>query len=198
MNVLREEQLFANNKKCAFCTDHVVFLGFVMSVKEVQVDGQKIKVIQEWPTPKNVSEVRNFHGLTSFYRRFVRDFSTLVTPLGKVVKKHVRFKWKEKQEQVFVALKHRLTNVPILASPNFTKSFEIECDAFNVGIWAILIQEGHPIAYFSEKLNGVALNYSTYDKELYALVHALQTWQHYLLPKEFVIHSDHESIKYLK
>jgi len=60
------------------------------------------------------------------------------------------------------------------------------------------MQEGHPIAYFSEKLNGVVLNYSTYDKELYALVRALQTWQHYLLPKQFVIHSDHESLKHLK
>jgi len=78
------------------------------------------------------------------------------------------------------------------------KSFEIECDSSNVGIGAVLILEGHPIAYFSEKMNGVALNYSTYDKELYALVCALQTWQHYLLPKEFVIHSDHESLEYLK
>jgi len=60
------------------------------------------------------------------------------------------------------------------------------------------MQEGHPIAYFSEKLNGVALNYPTYAKEFYALVRALQTWQHYLLPKEFMIHSDHESLKYLK
>ena len=67
-----------------------------------------------------------------------------------------------------------------------------------MGIGAVLMQEGHPIAYFSEKLNGAALNYPTYDKELYALVRSLKTWQHYLLPKEFVIHSDHESLKYLK
>jgi len=103
-----------------------------------------------------------------------------------------------RKKRAFVSLKHRLTNALILVVPNFTKSFEIECDASNLGTEVVLIQEGHPVAYFSEKLNGVALNYPTYDKELYVLVRALQTWQHYLLSKEFVIHSDHESLKYLK
>ncbi|XP_028223356.1 uncharacterized protein LOC114404708 [Glycine soja] len=118
----------------------------------VRVDVEKVKAIQEWPTPKTVSEVRGFHGLASFYRRFVKDFSTLAAPLTEVVKKNVGFKWGKKQEEAFAALKHRLTNAPILAMPNFAKSFEIECDASI----------------------------------------------HYLLPKEFVIHSDHESLKYLK
>lgn len=198
LSMLRKEQLFANLEKCTFCTDHVVFLGFVVSSKGVQVDEEKIKAIQEWPTPKSVGDVRSFHGLASFYRRFVKDFSTLAAPLNEVVKKNVGFHWGKNQEEAFAALKHKLTHAPILALPNFAKSFELECDASNVGIGAVLLQEGHPIAYFSEKLSGAALNYSTYDKELYALVRALKTWQHYLLPKEFVIHSDHESLKYLK
>jgi len=103
-----------------------------------------------------------------------------------------------KQEHAFTALKEKLMHAPILALLNFDKSFEIECDASEVGIGAVLMQEGHPIAYFSEKLNEVVLNYSTYDKELYTLVRALQNWQHYLLPKQFFIHSDHESLKHLK
>jgi hypothetical protein len=87
---------------------------------------------------------------------------------------------------------------PLFALPDFSKTFEIECVATGIGIGAVLMQEKQLIAYFSEKLNAAALNYPTYDKELYALVRALETWQHYLWPKEFVIHTDHESLKHLK
>lgn len=156
-------------KNVFFCKDHVVFLGFVVSSKGVQVDKEKVKAIQEWPAPRSVTEVRSFH------RRFVKDFSTLEAPLNEVIKKNVVLKWGKKQEEAFNALKQKLTNAPILALPNFSKSFEIECDASNVGIGAVLLQEGHLIAYFSQKLSGPTLNYSTYDKELYALVRALKT-----------------------
>jgi len=136
--------------------------------------------------------------LASFYRRFVPNFSTSDSPLNELVKKDVSFNWGEKQESAFQQLKKKLTNVPILALPNFSKTFELECDTSCVGIGVVLLQGGHTIAYFSEKLNGASLNYPIYDKELYALIRALQTWEHYLLSKEFVIHSDHESLKYLK
>jgi len=164
----------------------------------VHVDQTKVVAIQHWPTPTNVNDVRSFHGLASFYRRFVKDFGTIVAPLIDILKKDVVFMWGKEQQKAFKILKERLTNAPILALPNFTKTFEIECDASSIGFGVVLLQEGHPIAYFSEKLKGSHLSYSTYDKELYALVRALYTWTHYLFPKEFVIHSDHESLKYLK
>ena len=85
----------------------------------------------------------------------------------------------------------------VLTLPDFTKTFKIECDASRVGIGAVLMQEKRSIAFFSEKLNGARLNYSIYDKEFYALIQALEVWQHYLVPKEFVIHTDHESLKYI-
>ena len=118
-------------------------------------------------------------------------------PLTEVIKKHGEFWWGPEQDLAFTQLKQRLTQAPVLALPDFSKKFEIECDASGVGIGAVLMQEGRPIAYFSEKLSGAALNYTTYDKELYALVRALRTWQHYLWAKEFVIHTDHESLKHL-
>ncbi|KAH9698045.1 hypothetical protein KPL71_023856 [Citrus sinensis] len=142
--------------------------------------------------------VRSFHGLASFYRRFVKDFSTLVAPLTEIVKKHVGFKWASEQKWAFNIIKEKLVSVPLLTLPNFAKTFEIECDASGIGIGAVLMQEGRPLAYFSEKLSGAALNYPTYDKEMYALMRALETWQHDLLPKEFVIHTNDESLKHLK
>ena len=80
-DVLRKERLFANLKKYSFCISKLIFLGFVVSVQGIKVDEEKIKAIKEWPTPKSVGEVHSFHGLASFYRRFVRDFSTITTPL---------------------------------------------------------------------------------------------------------------------
>uniref|UniRef100_A0A2N9HZ02 RNA-directed DNA polymerase n=1 Tax=Fagus sylvatica TaxID=28930 RepID=A0A2N9HZ02_FAGSY len=198
LDVLRKERLFANLKKCTFYTDKLVFLGFVVSAQGIQVDEEKVRAIQDWPSPTSVGNVRSFHGLASFYRRFVKDFSSLAAPLTEVIKKNVGFRWGEEQEKAFQLIKEKLTNAPLLSLPNFSKTFEIECDASGVGIGAVLMQEGRPIAYFSEKLSGAALNYPTYDKELYALVRALETWQHYLWPKEFVIHTDHESLKHLK
>ncbi|XP_060183112.1 uncharacterized protein LOC132613073 [Lycium barbarum] len=196
--VLRKEKLYANLKKCAFCVERVVFLGFVVSASGIEADESEVEAIRDWPTSSSVTQVRSFHGLASFYRRFVKDFSTIAAPLTELIKKEQPFVWEESQERAFKELKHRLSSAPLLQLPHFSKTFEIECDASGVGIDGVLMQEGKPIAYFSEKLKGAALNYSTYDKELFALVRALAYWQHYLWPKEFVIRSDHESLKHLR
>ncbi|OMO51716.1 Tetratricopeptide-like helical [Corchorus capsularis] len=132
----------------------------------IEVDEEKIKAIKEWLTPTNVGQVRSFHGLAGFCRRFVKDFSTLTAPITSVMKKNAPFKWGKEQQEAFETLKEKLTNAPWLVLLNFNNTFEIECDASGVGIGAVLI--------------------------------TLQTWQHYLSPKEFVIHMDHESLKYLR
>jgi hypothetical protein len=197
-NALRDARLFGNIDKCTFYTDRVSFLGYVVTPQGIEVDQAKVEAIQSWPVPTTVTQVRSFLRLAGFYRRFVKDFSTIAGPLHELTKKGAPFTWGKAQEVAFETLKDRLTHTPLLQLPDFNKTFELECDASGIGLGGVLLQEGKPIAYFSEKLNGASLNYSTYDKELYALVRTLETWQHYLWPKEFVIHSDHESLKHIR
>ena len=118
--------------------------------------------------------------------------------MTEIVKKAVSFKWGEEQENAFSLLKSKLISTPLISVPDFNKAFKIECDASGIGIGAVLMQEKWPITYFSEKLNGATLNYPTYDKELYAVMRALETWQHYLWPREFIIHTNYQSLKHLK
>ncbi|KAK1648955.1 hypothetical protein QYE76_066760 [Lolium multiflorum] len=174
LQVLRDNQLYGNLEKCTFCKDKVIFLGYVVSQHGVEVDESKIEAIQNWPTPMNVSQVRSFHGLAGFYRRFVPNFSTIAAPLNDLTKKGVVFEWGAAQDHAFDELKRLLTSAPLLALPDFNKQFEIECDASGIGIGGVLMQEGRPIAYFSEKLSGAKLNYPIYDKELYALIRVLE------------------------
>jgi len=138
--VLRDNSLFANIDKCTFCVDSVVFLGFIVNKNGVHVDLEKIKAIQEWSTLQNVGDLRSFHGLANLYKRFVPNFSSLASPLNELVKKDTQFCWTEKQDQAFKRLKAQLTNAPILALPNFAKTFELECDASGVGIGVVLLQ----------------------------------------------------------
>ena len=93
LDVLRKERLFSYLKKCTFCTDRLVFLGFSISAQGIHVDEEKVRAIQEWPSPTSVSKVRCFHGIASFYRWFVKDFSSIAAPITEVIKKDVGFKW---------------------------------------------------------------------------------------------------------
>jgi hypothetical protein len=129
------------------------------------VDEVKIQAIKNWLIPATLTQLWSFLGLVGFYRRFVRDFSTTAAPLNDLTKKGVSFRWGATQDQAFHTLIDKLTHAP-LQLLDFGKTFELECNASGIGIGGMLLQEGKPMAYFSEKMSGPSLNCSTYDKKI--------------------------------
>jgi hypothetical protein len=140
--------------------------------------------------------VGSFHGLTSFYRKFIRNFSGINAEMMDTVKKrHNSFKWTEEAERSFNILKEKITEQPIMVLPDFRKTFQVRCDASGVAIGAVLSQDNRPLAYFSDTLNEAKNKYYTYDKELYAIIQDLKKWRHYLVPKEFVLYNDNQALQ---
>ncbi|KAB5512461.1 hypothetical protein DKX38_029489 [Salix brachista] len=145
--------------------------------------------MNEWPTPTTVKGVRGFLGLAGYYRKFVSGFGGIAAPLTQLLTKE-GFHWSAEETTTFNQLKQALVSPPILRLPDFTQAFIIESDACGVVIGAILIQEDHPVAFYSEALKGSALNLSTYEKEMLAIVKAICKWRTYLLGKPFIVRTD--------
>ncbi|KAH9667504.1 hypothetical protein KPL70_021062 [Citrus sinensis] len=196
MSCLYTSQFYVKFSKCLFCQESIDYLGHIVSARGVHADPQKITAMVDWPLPKSVKRLRGFLGLTGYYRRFIQGYATIAAPLTELLCKEA-FHWNLAATQAFQALKKALVEAPVLHLPNFALEFVIETDASNVGIGAVLMQAGHPLSYFSKKLGPRIRASSTYLKELYAIVAAVQKWRQYLLGRFFLIRTDHKSIKEL-
>ena len=167
-----------------------------MTSQGVKVDQGKIRAMVNWPQPTNISKLRGFLGLTGYYRKFVQNYGVIARPLTNLLKKG-KFDWNEGAEEAFVVLKKAMTSTPTLAMPNFADIFVIEADASGEGIGAVLSQQGRPIAFMSRALGVTKQSWSTYAKEMLAIIEAIRIWRPYLLGRKFIIQTDQRSLKYL-
>ncbi len=195
LSIMEEQSLFAKQSKCEFGMTEILYLGHVVSKHGVQVHQEKIHAILDRPPPKSLTDLRGFFGLCSYYRRFVKGFSQLSAPLMDLTKKGA-FQWSEEAQLTFDKLKEAMSTCPVLALPDFNRPFILECDASGEGIGGVLMQDRHPIAYESRKLTLAECLYSIYDREILAIVHALTKFRQYLVGAKFVVHTDHNSLRY--
>ncbi len=182
---LIDHQLYAKAEKCEFHQESVSFLGYVISSGGVAMDDKKIHRVVNWLQPTTLKELQRFLGFANFYRRFIRNFSTVAAPLTSMTKRgNHRITWSPAAHQAFRTLKERFTTVPILHHPNPEQEFIVEVDASSTGIGAVLSQRQgdppklYPCAFFSRKLNPAEQNYDVGNRELLAMKAAFEEWCH--------------------
>ena len=198
---LRKANLKLKVKKCELFQQSVSFLGHIVSKDGISADPEKVQAVKSWPSPNSVTEVRSFLGFCSYYRKFVKGFADIASPLHKITEKGRKFEWTDECQDAFESLKDILTSTPILAYPDESSSFILDTDASEIGIGAVLsqIQDGNErvLAYASRKLNKAERSYCVTRRELLAVVHFVKHFKHYLYGRKFLIRTDHGSLRWL-
>jgi hypothetical protein len=156
--------------KCVFGQRQLRYLGHIISEFGIATDRTKVSAVLHWSTPRSVKELRSFLGLAGYYRRFVKHFGIIAKPLIELLKKGSLFIWTSEHQLAFDTLKTALTSAPVLALPKFQQPFIIETDASGVGIGAVLMQSGHPLAFLSKALGPRSQGLSAYENEYMAIV----------------------------
>jgi len=197
---LQEARLRVHPDKCHFGLTELRYLGHIVDRRGLQTDPEKVRAIMQWPTPTTVRQVRQFIGLASWYRRFIRDFSATAAPLTKLTRKNARWCWEPEEDRAFRKLKDALTTTPILACPDFERKFILQTDASTSGLGAVLSQhfeEGERvIAYASRTLNGAERNYSATELECLAVVWGTRHMRGYLEGYKFIVVTDHQALRW--
>ncbi|KAK3575091.1 hypothetical protein QTP86_020705 [Hemibagrus guttatus] len=204
---LRDYQLFLKAEKCAFHQSKVHFLGYIINRSGVRMDERKVAAVRDWPPPTTIKELQRFLGFANFYRRFIRGYSSVASPLTSLLRnKPKSLTWNPAASQAFNTLKTAFTTAPLLVHPNPDLPFIVEVDASTTGVGAVLSpQQGnstvlHPCAFFSRKLSPAEANYDIGNRELLAIKLALEEWRHWLKGAKhlFVVLTDHKNLEYLR
>jgi predicted aspartyl protease len=207
--------------KCHFFQEELVFLGHKVTKTGVTTDPEKIKALSEWPSPRNIKEVRSFLGFCSYYRRYVKNFAEISEPISCITRKeNGKFVWSEKAETAFQRLKQALIDAPILAYPQDDALYVLDTDASEFSIGGVISQiqksdlsqfpskslsdlerkfngEEKVISFGSRTLTKEERNYCVTRKELLAVVYFLKLYRHYLLGRKFIIRTDHHALQWI-
>ena len=191
---LREHNLYAKLSKCSFDQDNVEFLGHSISSFGISPLPEKVSAVLSWQSPTSLKGVQQFLGFTNYYRSFIPNYSSIANPLTDLTKKNSAFVWSPSCEESFLALKSAVTSGPVLRHPDPSLPFTVESDASDFAIGAVLSQPAldnpailHPVAFFSRKLEPAERNYDVHDKELIAIICALEHWRHFLVGSSFIV-----------
>lgn len=186
--------------KCEFCTKETTFLGRRVNGDGLAIGEEYVQTIKEWRAPSNLKEIEQFLGFVNYHRTFIKDFSKIAAPLTELTRKKP-WKWGEEQQTAYERLKSALQTTPVLAIPDKTGTFILDTDASDKAIGAELIQiqngQERVVAYGSFTLSPAQRRYCTTRKELLAVVRFTQHFKHYLLGREFILRTDHNSLRWL-
>ncbi|KAL0937059.1 reverse transcriptase domain protein [Colletotrichum truncatum] len=201
LKALEQAKLLVEPEKSLFHKQEVEFLGFTITPGVIKMSPNKIKAVQEWPTPENPKDILSFLGFVNFYRKFLKDYSKTILPLTELTKKNAPWEWTDKQQKAFQEVKDKVTSEPVIQIPNPEKPFELETDASNEAEGAQLGQRDengvlHPCGFFSRKFQGPELNYQIHDKELMAIIDAFKEWRPQLsgTKYEVKVYTDHKNL----
>lgn len=199
---LREAGLQLKGSKCKFGKRKIVFLGFTIENGKLMPRAEKIDTIWNFPQPANLRKLRRFLGMCGFYRKFIQNFSDIVVPLNKLLKKGAKWSWEREQQEAFDTLKKQMCSEPVLVLPDFTRDFILTTDASGTGLGAILSQKNadgdeQVIAYASRTLNKAELSYSTTEKECLAVVWGAEYFRPYLFGRPFTVITDHAALTWI-
>jgi hypothetical protein len=172
------------------------FLGHRITQEGLKIDDHKVKAIVDWEPPKSVPALKYFLGLASYYRKFIKNFAKIASPLTNLLKKSVVTYEEGTCDEAFETLKGILVKVPVLKLPDFDKNFEIHSDASDFAIGGVLVQEGRPVAFEIKKLSETERRWPTHEKEMWAVIHCLKTCGHYIGSKDVVVWTDNVTLKY--
>ncbi|VEN53305.1 unnamed protein product [Callosobruchus maculatus] len=199
---LKERNVTVKLRKCMFVRSEVPYLGHIISGEGVRMDPDRIRAIQEFPTPRNIRDLRGFLGLVNFERRFSSGFADLTVPLLRLLRKGVRWEWQSAEQAAFDLIKETYLKVTMVVHPDFSKTFYVQGDSSGFDVGSCLFQwngseNRNVIAYASRTLKGAELNYTVTEKEALSIVFALQQWRCIVLGQDLVVLSDHKSLSFL-